>query len=392
VNTIWTTRHPAADWGPKESESYLRPKRRGIPGIFLPMKARVFISVALAALLFPSPRLAAQTLPVSVSSVESTIESAISTSGSFSIVPVDTWGSGDFDALSDTWFGYTTPRTNQMNISMDQTATTTYEGDLFLRKLKLKIGLNVDVDNNFIGKLSRFMGYINYSGLALRVQTSELSGTATWDGATVADMPAQCSFDNRFISVDLLYYRKNDSSMYYGIGYTSYQLPVQLDCLTYDDSRQEVWWANGSVYQPDMAFHIYSALLGFDTLHGAFEKSGMYGSMQGFSFWASTQDRAGVGLSYISDQAKRWVEAENGKPLWSAEQIAMLVDYYLTLGLQWVGDVGPARLGIGLGFNLGGQTLTCVTPKGPVDSSHVDASPSVYLFHYGPILSGIVSW
>jgi len=353
-------------------------------------------SLALIALALAAPSLAAQTAPLTPSSVVQAVESAISTSGSFSIIPIDSWGSGDFDALCDEFFGYDTPRTNKMSVSMDQTATTTYAGDLFFRKLRLKVGLNVDVDDNFIGKLNRFMGYINYSGFTLRVQTSRLRGTALWEGDSLAGMPAQSDFDNRLVNVDLLHYWKDDESMYYGIGYTSYHLPVQLDCLTYDTSRDEVWWAyyNGdevSFYQPDMAFHIYSALLGMDTLHAAFVKSGPL-SWQGLGFWMWTQDRAGAGLSYISDEMKKVIETAYGKPLWSATEIAMLVDYNLTLGLQWVGDLGPARLGLGLGYNIGGQIVVCVTPKGPVDSDHVEASPSVYLFHHGPMLTGVVSW
>ena len=325
------------------------------------------------------------------------IEPYISASGSISVVPIDTWGSGDFDAASDSWFGYTTPRTNKVSVSMDQTASTTYEGDLFLRKLRLKVGLDVDVDNNFIGTLDRFMGYINYSGFTLRVQRSELRGTLDWIGGPVTgvpDLPTRQSFDNPYISVDLLHYSPKDASLYYGIGYTSYRLPVQLDCLIYRTDLGEVWWApTGAVYQPDMAFHIYSGLFGIDTLHGAFERSGMLAAMQGFSLWMATQDRAGVGLSYISDQAKAWVEAANGGlSLWSAEQIAMLVDYDLILGVQWVGDVGPLRLGCGLGFEFGGQVLTCITPKGPVKAGYVDASPSIYLVHYGPVLKGTISW
>jgi len=325
-------------------------------------------------------------------SVAAVVEPLITTSGSFSIIPVDTWGAGDFEAFTDQLFGYDTQRVNQLSVSMDQTATTFYEGDLFFRKLRLKVGLNVNVDNNFIGKLNSLMGYINYSGFTLRVQTSELRGSAIWSGPSVATMPSQSSFDNSYISVDLLYYPKSGGIGYYGIGYTSYQLPVQLDCLTYDTTRQEVWWATQSVYQPDMAFHIYSFLFGIDTLHDAFMRTGSLGQRDGFGIWMATQDRFGGGLSYISSQAQQWVETANGKPLWSATQIAMMVDYNLTLGLQWVGDAGPVRLGFGLGFNLGGQTVMCITPKGPVDSSHVDASPSVYLFHYGPILTGSVSW
>ncbi|TFG82761.1 MAG: hypothetical protein E4H20_06995 [Spirochaetales bacterium] len=69
------------------------------------------------------------------------------------------------------------------------------------------------------------------------------------------------------------------------------------------------------------------------------------------------------------------------------------VDDNLILGLQWVSDLGPVRLGLGLGFEVGGQLVLCVTPKGPVDDpNYIDASPSLYLFHYGPILKGTVSW
>ena len=319
----------------------------------------------------------------------------MSTTGSFSIVPVDTWSSGDFEALSDSFFGYTTPRVSQMYVSMDQTASTTYEGDLFFKKLRLKAGLNVNVDDNLVGRLNSLMGYINYEGFTLRVQNSRLRGTAHWTGANLNGMmPAQASFDNSYTSVDLLHYDGGD--LYFGLGYTSYSLPVQLNCLEYNVQRGEVWWPQtGAVYQPDRAFHIYSVLFGLDTLHQALAQTGQSGRAGALGIWMATQDRAGVGLSSISDQARAWVQAANPldvKGLWSAEQIAMLVDYELILGLQWVHALGPVRLGFGLGFEIGGQVVMCVTPKGPVEALYIDASPSVYLFHYGPVLKGSVSW
>ena len=105
-----------------------------------------------------------------------------------------------------------------MYVSMDQTASTTYEGDLFFRKLRLKVALDVDVDNNFVGKLNRLMGYIDYEGFTLRVQNSTLRGTAVWTGTKVPGMPSQTSFDNSYTSVDLLYYTKNGGLDYFGIG------------------------------------------------------------------------------------------------------------------------------------------------------------------------------
>ena len=335
----------------------------------------------------------AQGLNFSLPSIRNALVDALSTSGSISIEPMNTWGSGDFDAFSDSLFGYATPRVNQLAVTMDRTASTTYEGGLFFRKLKLKIGLDIDVDQNFVGKLDRLMGYLGYDIFEVRVETSSLKGTARWLGTPQGGMPPSTSFDNPFVSVDLLYYLPRRGDTYVGIGYSSYRLPVQLDCLVYDTTHASVWWAPvPSFYQPDMAFGIYSALLGIDTLHEAMGHEGSSGRYGGFGIWMWTQDRAGAGLASISSEAQGWIEAANKLPLWSATQISMLVDYNLTLGLQWVGGVGRLHAGFGLGYNIGGQTLMCITPKGPVDATHVDASPSVYLFHYGPVLEGTLSF
>lgn len=356
-------------------------------------RSRIFGSVfsSLLILLSGFP-ISAQIPNLSLASIKNTLLDALSTSGSLSLAPFNNWVSGDMDALSDSFFGYKTPRLNQLSVTMDRTASTTYEGGLFFKKLKLRVGLDVDVDSNFVGKFNRLMGYLGYDLFEVRVETSSLKGKASWHGTPQGGMPAQSSFDNPFISVDLLYYLSGAGAMdYVGLGYMSYRLPVQLDCLIYDSGRGSVWWAPvPSFYQPDMAFGIYSVLLGVDSLHSAMARKGVFGQMQGFAPWMWTQDRAGAGISTIGADAQTWIETANSvdtpRKLWSATQIPMLVDYNLTLGIQWVGGLGRLRLGFGLGYNIGGQTLTCITPKGMVDASHVDASPSVYLFHYGPML------
>ena len=331
--------------------------------------------------------LSAQIASLTPASVGNALLDSLSTSGSLSLEPYNTWLSGDEEALADSFFGYTTPRINQLKVVMDQTASTTYEGGLFFKKLKLKVGLDVDVDKNFIGRLYRLMGYVGYDAFVLRVESSSLKGTAYWIGTPQGGMPAQSAFDNPFISVDLLYYPLGGAIDYFGLGYMSYHLPVQLDCLMYDTKRASVWWAQVvSFYQPDMAFGIYSFLFGMDSLREGLVRKGVMGQVQGFGPWLWTQDRAGAGISSIGAQAQGWIETANNLPLWSATQIPMLVDYNLTLGLQWVGGLGRLRLGFGLGYNVGGQILICITPKGPVETGYVDASPSVYLVHYGPML------
>ena len=159
-------------------------------------------------------------------------------------------------------------------------------------------------------------------------------------------MPNSVDFDNQLLNIDLLY--SSPQGLYFGAGYSSYSLPVQVNCLVWDDSRGSVWWApDASLYQPDMKFSIYSFLLGFDTLHDALFQKGIFGTMPSLSIWAWTQDRFGVGYSVISDEVKDVIEEANGGlNLWSANQIAMMVDYNLTLGVQFVKQINRFHLGI----------------------------------------------
>ncbi len=310
--------------------------------------------------------------------------------GSFAILPRNNWASGDWDALSDEYFGYDTPRVNKFRVSMDQTLSSIYEGGLFFKKLNLGLGATLKTDNNIIGHINHFMGFLNIDVFEARVEYSRLKGFAQWLGEPIAGLLDSVEFDNPLLNIDLLY--DSPQGLYFGIGYSSYSLPVQINCLVWDDALDSVWWAPVvSFYQPDMKFSVYSFLFGFDTLHDALFQKGIFGLFQGFSFWAWTQDRFGVGTSEISDQVKTIVEAANGnRTLWSATQIAMMVDYNLTLGIQFVQQFRRIHVGLGIGYNIGGQTVSCITPKGPVQQGYVDASPSVYLIHYGPMIRGSI--
>jgi hypothetical protein len=320
--------------------------------------------------------------------------------GSFAILPYNNWASGDWDAFSDELFGYNTPRVNQFKVDMAQTANTIYEGGLFYKKLNLGLGTALKTDNNFIGQINQFMGFLNINVFEVRIEYSRLKGTARWlgDSTRLGSLPPSVDFDNQLLNIDLLYdisiSPQDPFSLYIGLGYSSYNLPVQINCLIYDEQRDSVWWAPVvSFYQPDMKFSVYSFLLGFDTMKDALFRRGILGTFEGFSLWAWTQDRFGVGSSKISDPVKQAVEAANdGRTLWSASQIAMMVDYNLTLGIQYVKHIDRFHVGLGIGYNIGGQTVTCITPKGPVQSGYVDASPSIYLVHYGPMIKGSISF
>lgn len=321
----------------------------------------------------------------------------ISASGGVSLIPYDNWVSGNFNQFMSVVNPISAGELKKLvDIEMDATATTIYEGDLRFRKLGLTAGFKVDVDDNFIGKLNRVMGYLGYQAFSLRLQTSRLRGTLDWNGSAVAGMPDSADFDNRFVTVDLLYYpQKQGSDFYFGLGYMSYELPTQIECLVVSGATGEIVYGN-DVYQPDMKFRTYSFLFGFDTLQSAFMGTpSLLNSGDGFGFWAATQDRFGGGMSRISEETETWVETANpGRFLRDNDQIIMMVDYNLTLGVRWTGDLGPVRLGAGAGYNLGGQVIIAMSSSwGPITrTDQVDASPNLYLAHHGVILKLTASW
>ena len=316
----------------------------------------------------------------------------ISASGGVTVIPFDNWASGSFNQLMSVINPISAGELDKLlDIHMDATATTIYEGDLWFKRLGLTMGFKVNVDDNFIGRISRLMGYLGYRNTSIRLQTSRLRGSLSWDPShPVAGMPNTTDFDNRFITVDLLYYPKSPGSdFYFGVGYQSYELPTQIECLVLNPAGSIVYGRH--VYQPDMKFRIYSFLFGFDTLKSAFmEVPSLTNTGDGFGFWAATQDRFGGGMSRISDETEAWIEAANpGRFLRDNNQIIMMVDYNLTLGVRWTGNRGPVRIGAGLGYNVGGQVIMAMSSSwGPITrQNQVDASPDLFLFHHGVIFT-----
>ncbi|MFQ3547670.1 MAG: hypothetical protein SNJ56_04975 [Termitinemataceae bacterium] len=315
----------------------------------------------------------------------------LSTYGSLTILPYNNWASGDYDSWSDSFWGYNTPRVNQFRVDMEQTTTTIYEGGLFFKKLNLGLGAAFKTDNNLIGVINQALGFLQFKAFEARIEFSRLTGTAHWLGSDIG-LPTTQRFDNQLLNIDLIYYTKTAPiGLYFGIGYSSYSLPVQINCLSYSTYYDSVWWAPVvSFYQPDMKFQIYSGILGFDTLRDALVQHGLSAEMPAFLPWVWTQDRFGVGTASINNEIQSIIEEKNQLTLWSENQIAMLVDYNFTLGLQYVKHWNRLHVGVGIGYNIGGQTVTCITSKGPVQSGYVDASPSVYLVHHGLMIRGSI--
>jgi hypothetical protein len=97
-------------------------------------------------------------------------------------------------------------------------------------------------------------------------------------------------------------------------------------------------------------------------------------------------------LGYISDDARTWVEEANGgRNIINQNIFDMLVDYDLSLGLQWSKNLRLVHVGIALGYNVGGEMMAAVTST-VSNTTQVATAPNFFLVHYGPILKGSIAW
>lgn len=315
-------------------------------------------------------------------------------SASVGIVPWNSWLSGTIWGVVNGTQYY-----DRLRYEMDTTAFTSYSASVYFPRPGIGFGVNLDVDDSFIGDVERILGYLSVGGFMGRIQASSLRGRATWVGnALSVDHPTETAFDNRYLNVDILRrLRGDDAALAFGIGYTSFQLPVQLDLLTLG-SNGEVASPVDWTYQENMKFRIYSVLFGMNDPLDSVAMGGDYedrtGMMRpGFNLWLYAMDRFGLGVARVSDYEEETIETITSRTLEGRDSLAMMVDFDMTLGVRWIGEAGKARLGVGLGYRLGGLVILCLPLTGSPDSqSSVTASPDFYLVRGGVVLKGAVSW
>ena len=298
----------------------------------------------------------------------------INTNIGFGIVPSNKWSSGQLISEKD-----------YLDLDFDASALTTYEGSIWTKN-GLKLGVNVNTDDNMVGKINNVVGMLGYGKLSLRVQKGKLKGTAKWTGTSVDGQPSSVKFDNTYNSVDLIYWRNIDDAggLYFGLGYTSYELPVQINGEVYRDNDYKYATA---VYQEDLKYKIYTLSMGMDTMATA----AMQGAT-GFGLWMYTQDKIGFGSAKISDEAARRLAVANGREVKNQNMWPAIVDYDLTVGLMWGTNALKSNITAGIGYNIGGLISM---PFGGGDikgTDYVRASPWPYLMHHGPEVKLIVNW
>ncbi len=276
-----------------------------------------------------------------------------------------------------------------INYDFDATALTTYDGMLTDSKLGLSAGASATVDDNLVGKLYNAMGYVGIKTFMLRVQTGKLTGKTDWTGPLAPGQIAKSTFDNKYTNVDLLKWSEGGGG-YWGVGYTSLSLPLQVETLTTtsDKSNQR---KGTPVYDQNAKIKYYCFMFGFDTLVGPLLKRSTR-EQTGFGFFFSTQDRFGAGSFELSETAQSYAQAMNpGKTPVSRKMFALYVDYDLALGPKYTINVKGNNLVLAAGYNVGGSLLASIG-GGADNPREVGYEPSFFLFRHGPMVRAYLAF
>lgn len=282
-----------------------------------------------------------------------------------------------------------------LSYNMDSTEFTMIEGKICNTKTGLALGANMNLDNNAVGKANSIAGYIGFDRLYARFHGGNFNGIAQWDGKLGPGQTRLTKFEGSVTHIDLVYWRKK-FPMYFGIGYTSYAVPMEI-MTTYTntdkvDQRKAVYF-----YDPDYKATYYSFVFGIDT----FTSSLLYYDSKDMSegqklmagadknpwgFFVVAQDRFGFGSDQISAKAMTAARTLNPglKPV-ASSLFSTYIENTSSMGLRWRGVTPYGRIAVGIGYELAFNFV--IDPVGGAAEKKGDLGIFVNstLARYGPI-------
>jgi hypothetical protein len=264
-----------------------------------------------------------------------------------------------------------------LHYNFNQTTLSSYEGSFGFSRIGLRVGLTANVDDNFIGKIQRYGGYLGLKGYWLKLQSGKIEGSVNWTGSLPPGFSNVHNFSNKYYSIDLLKTFKkkryidgkwevdqmeNQMGFYWGVGYASLALPVKLSTLTTPGGRENQRFGV-PVYDTLLTGKYYTAGFGWDLLRQLCMVGGKYGFIPGMrpmklAMYVATQDKIGFGTSTLTNHAKEMGEALNpGKIMVNTKSFSTLVHYSLSVGFRYIVVRKPAFLVIAAGYDLEGAAI-----------------------------------
>lgn len=281
---------------------------------------------------------------------------------------------------------------NFLSYDMDTTAFTKLEGSFTDKKFGLAAGADINVDDNDVGKASKVSAYFGIKRVFLRLERGNMRGLANWAGEMAPGQSARVPFNNKFTHVDMLVRNKEflEGASYWGVGYTTFNLPAEIQTtLTYTNRQGQIEGVRA--FDPDFKVQCYSFIFGFDTFSENVMGSTFNGK-DGLGFFASGEDRFGLGNSTISDEGIAAAEYLN-PGLKATKQVLFggFVENDTNMGFKWTQNFQYLRLVVGLGYEVSFACNLQWTGFA-TEPGELGVNSAISIFRYGPIARVFLQW
>ena len=265
---------------------------------------------------------------------------------------------------------------DDLDYSMEPVSFTTYHGS-FWHKWGIRLNVDIDIDDNFIGKLHRIVGWLGFKRFSVRASNGSLSGIAHWNGEEIPGYAEEKNFNSKFTTVELLYdfYFPDDPSTvvysngvpvygtgktgvgrgtYIGLMYTTVELPVRIGTNSgYKDIAVK------NIFDT-VKFQNYGLTFGFDNMDGWF----MYGIKteskytKGFSFWLSSYLSLWLGTVNISSSSLNKLQELNPEiKINDAALFSFGIQFDALAGLCYLAWIKNVQVGIALAYEFSGRAI-----------------------------------
>jgi hypothetical protein len=286
--------------------------------------------------------------------------------------------------------------TDEMDYDMEATGFTSYSTNVRFKKINATLGLNAVVEDDFVGDVDQFAGYVAVKNIFFRYSLGKIRGTGKWTG-TDNVLPRSFEYDHDVKSYEINYmFGKKDGESpdmnmgwYAGIGYAALTVPIEIHTLTTPGGKENQVYGV-PVYDDAYEVKAYCAQFGFDTMMG--DMAGGNVKPGTVKFFGHGQDTLGFGSGEISPESVAYAETLNpGRTFVDRKSFVGYLQNDTTMGVYWAPSILGGHGVLALGYNINFSMV--VTFEGAAEeATELGYDASFGTFRHGPQFRVYATW
>ena len=287
--------------------------------------------------------------------------------------------------------------TDDIDYDMDATGFTSYETNVRIKKLNMALGLNAVVEDDLVGEVDRYAGYIAIKNIFFRYAQGSIKGTADWKGTLAPGMASTFDYDHPVRSYEINYLFNDNGpdqtgmtmGWYAGVGYTTMKAPLEIHTLVTPGGKENQVYGV-PVYDTSYEMEAFCIQFGFDNMMGEIAKGRI--KPGAVKFFAHAQDTMGFGKGTMGSDSVAYAEALNpGRTFVDRKSFITYLQNDSTMGFFWAPSLFRGHGVVALGYNL---NFSCIISFGGAaeDATELGYDASYGLLRHGPQLRVYATW